>query len=271
MNVHTSPAAPPGSYDVTIKGTPPPNTGPPPSWLLSPQQLSDCVRNSALYKLNISPPGPPSPVIVSPTDWSSLNVGEDALIGYTASTDTQYPGWVPCSRMQFQVIFSDGSTLLATPTEDSTYQQTGYCDSNVAMTVPGFATVTLYASNLAGVKGSTSVKVDIVSQQQTIPFTFALQVTPSATAIIPGGQISLTITVTTTGGTPQPVQLTVSGLPQDATYTFSSNPVTPTTTLTLTINAASDTPLGSYTITITGTGGGSTRSANLQLAVASLG
>jgi len=56
------------------------------------------------------------------------------------------------------------------------------------------------------------------------------------------------------------------------TYTFSSNPVTPTTTLTLTINTATTTPLGTYTITITGTGeNGSTAYTTIQLTVASLG
>ena len=228
-------------------------------------------RNSAVYKLTINPPGPPSPVIVSPVSGSSLNAGENTLIGYAPSTDTAYPGWVSCSRMQFQVTLLDGSTMTATPTEDSTFQQTGYCDATVNLTVQGAATVTLSAANLAGVQGTISVVVNIFKAQPTAPFTFALSVTPSTYAIMPGGQGSVTVLVTVTGGIPQPVQLSVSGLPQDATYTLSSNPVTPTAALTLTINAATDTPLGSYTITITGTGGGSTESTTIQLAVASLG
>ena len=266
MIIHASPTAPPGSHSVTITGTPPPNAVPPPLSSGLPK-LSDYI----VYNLIINPPTPPSPIIVSPVDMASLSAGENTLIGYARSTDTAQPGWVPCSRMEFKVTFSDGSTLTATPMEDSTYQQTGYCDTPVNLTVLGLATVTLYVTSLTGAKGAISIAIKIVSAQQPTPFTFALSVTPSIYAIVPGGQGSFTVVVTVTGGTPQPVQLSVSGLPQGATYNFSSNPVTPTTTLTLTLNAATDTPLGSYTITITGTGGGSTASTTIQLAVASLG
>jgi hypothetical protein len=266
MTIHTSPTALPGSHGVTITGTPPPNAVPPPlSWGLP--KLSDYI----VYNLIINPPAPPSPIIVSPVDGASLNSGENTLIGYAHSTDTAEPSWVPCSRMQFKITFSDGSTLTPTPTQDSTFQQTGYCDTTVNLTVLGPATVTLYATSLAGVKGAISIAINIVSAQQPTPFTFAMSVTPSIYAIDRGGQGSFIVTVIATGGTPEPVQLSVSGLPQGATYTLSSNPVTPTTTLTLTINAATDTPLGSYTITITGTGGGNTASTTIQLAIASLG
>ena len=266
MTIHTFPTALPSSYGVTITGTPPPNAVPPPQWL---PKLSDSI----VYNLIIDPPAPPQPIIVSPVDGASLNQGENTLIGYAKSTDTAQPGWVPCSSMQFKITFtSDGSILTATPQQDPSYQQTGYCDATVDLTVLGPAAVVLYATSLAGAKGVMSIAINIVSAQQPTPFTFALSVTPSTYAIDRGGHGSFTVVVTLTGGTPGPVQLSVSGLPQDATYTFSSNPVTPTTTLTLTINAATTTPLGSYTITITGTGeNGSTAYTTIQLAVASLG
>ena len=268
MNMHILATASPGSYNLTITATPPPNAvlGEPTSWWLP--QLS----NTAGYQLIIEPSVAPLPTIVSPVYGASLNAGDNTLIGYAHSTDTPELSWVPCSHMQFQVTLSDGSTVMTNPTEDSTYQQTGYCDATVSLTVLGPATVTLYASNLAGVKGTTSVGVNIVSQQQPIPFTFALSVTPSTYAIDRGGQGSFIVTVTVTGGTPEPVLLSVSGLPQGVTYTLSSNTVTPYATLTLTINASTDTPLGTYPITITGTViGGSTVYTTLQLTVASLG
>lgn len=276
MNIHTYTTAPPGSYALTITGTPPPSAVPAPPSSGLPQ-----LSNSAVYNLIVNPSIPPSPVIVSPVNGASLNVGENTLVGYAKSTDTAELGWVPCSRMQFQVTLSDGSTMttgvagLPPPTEDPSYQQTGYCDATIYLSVLGSAKVTLSAANLAGVQGtSTPVGVNIVSAQQPGPFTFALSVTPSSYAIDRGGRGSFTVTVIATGGTPEPVLLSVSGLPQDVTYTLSSTTVTPTTTittLTLTINAATTTPLGSYTITITGTGGGSTASTTIQLAVASLG
>ena len=270
MNIRTSSTASAGSYNAEITAAPPPNAvAPPSSWGL-PQ-----LNHVANYNLIINPTASPSPVIVSPVNGASLNEGDNTLIGYAPSTDSSEGRWVPCSRMQFRVIMPNAvpghETLMATPTEDPSYQQTGYCDVVVSLSVEGPATVRLTAANLAGVEGTTSVDINIVSAQQPIPFTFAISVTPSTYAINRGGQGSFTVTVTATGGTPQPIQLSISGLPEGATYAFSNNPVTPTTTLTLTINAASDTPLGSYTITINGTGGGSTASTTIQLAVASLG
>ncbi|MGA2459796.1 MAG: zinc-ribbon domain-containing protein [Candidatus Bathyarchaeia archaeon] len=266
MNIHTLATASSGTYDLSITGTPPPNAVPPASGGLP--QLS----NTAGYQLIIEPSVAPLPTIVSPVYGASLNAGDNTLIGYAHSTDTSELGWVPCSHMQFQVTLSDGSTVIANPTEDSTYQQTGYCDATVGLTFLGPATVTLSAANLAGVKGTTSVGVNIVSSQQPTPFTFTLSVTPSSYAIDRGGQGSFIVTVIATGGTPEPVLLSVSGLPQGVTYTLSSNTVTPTATLTLTINSSADTPLGTYPISITGTLiGGSTASTTLQLTVASLG
>jgi len=267
MTIHTFPTALPSSYPVTITGTPPPNAVPPPLSSGLPS-LSDYI----VYNLIINPPAAPQPMIVSPVDMASLNQGENTLIGYAASTDTAQPGWVPCDHMQFKVTFSGGSIVTATPTEDPSYQKTGFCDAMVDLSVLGPATVVLYATSLAGAKGAVSIAINIVSAQQPTPFTFALSVTPSTWSVDRGGQGSFTVVVTLTGGTAGPVQLSVSGLPQDATYTFSSNPVTPTATLTLTISTATTTPLGTYTITITGTAAdGSTASTTIQLAVASLG
>lgn len=252
MNMHTSPTASPGSYDIRITAS-------------GPQE-----DHSAMYNLIINITPSPMPVIVSPAQSGSLNEGANTLIGYAHGTDSGEL-WVPCSRLQFQVTFSDGTSLQATPTEDSTYQQTGFCDWAVDLTVEGPATVMLSATNLAGVKGSATADFSIVSEQQTSKFTFTLSVTPPTLIITVGGQESYGVVLTATGGVPQPVYVTVSGLPDGATYTLSTSPATPTTIVTLTINVSSNTPLGSYEITITGSGGGSTASQTVQLNIVNLG
>ena len=252
MNMHTSPTASPGSYDIKITAS-------------GPQQ-----DQSLMYNLIINPTPSPTPVIVSPAQGGSLNQGVNTLIGYAHGTDSGEL-WVPCSRLQFQVTFSDGTSMQAMPTEDSTYQHTGLCDWTGDLTVSGPATVTLSATNQAGVKGTANADFSIVGSQQTSKFTFTLSVTPSTLIVTLGGQESYGVVLTATGGVPQPVYVTVSGLPDGVTYTLSTSPATPTIIVTLTINVSSNAPLGSYEITITGSGGGSTASQTVQLDIANLG
>lgn len=79
---------------------------------------------------------------------------------------------------------------------------------------------------------------------------------------------SYSVMVTSSAGSASPVSLSVSGLPQEATATFSPNPITPSqrgTSSTLTINAGNSS--GAHTLTITGTGGGQTTSTRVGLLI----
>jgi hypothetical protein len=74
------------------------------------------------------------------------------------------------------------------------------------------------------------------------------------------------VTVSLISGKPNPVQLSVSGLPNGTTGTLSSNPVTPTATTTLKISASYNTQAGQYyTLTISGTSGSITETATILL------
>jgi|SRR5208282_464752 len=84
--------------------------------------------------------------------------------------------------------------------------------------------------------------------------------------VVQGQSSTMTITVSLISGTPDPVQLSVTGLPNGATATLSSNPVTPTATTTLKISASYNTQAGQYyTLTISGTSGGITETATISL------
>src|SRR5208282_6688963 len=96
-------------------------------------------------------------------------------------------------------------------------------------------------SNVAGVTGTAQVTINVVSQQTTTtatPFSFSIIPAQTGTRVTQGNTGTLTVTINFISGTPEPVQLSVSGLPNGVTYSFSSNPVTPTATVTLTFTAS---------------------------------
>ena len=84
----------------------------------------------------------------------------------------------------------------------------------------------------------------------------------------PGASGSNTIIATLRSGASRQVVLScASGLPLDASCSFSSNPVFPTSPANLIIATTMSTPTGSFTITVTGTGGGWTRTTQFLLVV----
>ncbi len=98
-------------------------------------------------------------------------------------------------------------------------------------------------------------------------FDFSLQISPESVSVAPGDAVTFTVTLQSTGGTPQPVSLTVSGLPSDYSYALSPETVTPTGVATLEVRTSSTT--GSFTVTVTATGGGKVKTATATLSVES--
>ncbi len=78
-----------------------------------------------------------------------------------------------------------------------------------------------------------------------------------------------TVTVNSTSGTPQTVQLDLQGAPAGVSYYFTPPSGMPGFTSTLTVTAASTVPAGSYPLTINATAAGIARYASLVLDVTS--
>src|SRR5207245_2590804 len=108
------------------------------------------------------------------------------------------------------------------------------------------------------------------------PFDYTLSENPTVASIVAGSSTSATVTATLTGGTAQPVALTVSISPSPAvcqvssgtspcgTISFSPSSTTPTSTgatSILTLSTTSIVPPGTYTLTITGSPAGSSSSS----------
>jgi len=229
----------------------------------------------------------PTVHIVAPLDGSQLNAGQAyTLTGYaTLNSGGPHlvPSYAPCSQMQFRGIAPDGSIQAASPTPDQSYQQTGYCDAQMSFDVIGRTIIRLWVRDPSnGNLGVASVNVTVASTTavtsegttttQVLPFTFQLSTTTSSAIVTAQVPAAVTVVVTITDGSPQPVELSVSGLPSGASYTFNVNPVLPTATSTLTITVGYNTPPTfptPDTITITGTGGGNTVSTSIQLYIES--
>ena len=95
---------------------------------------------------------------------------------------------------------------------------------------------------------------------------FSLEATPATQTVQTGSGTSFDVTVTPSGGFATAVNLSVSGLPANATPTFTPASVangSGASTLSITTNSFA-TP-GSYPLTITGVGGALTHTANVTL------
>ena len=131
---------------------------------------------------------------------------------------------------------------------------------------PGQVVITLTAANAAGVTGTAQVTINVVTENDHNAVRLQHNPSPDGDPVAQGNSVTMTVTVNFISGTPQPVQLSVSGLPNGVKASFSSNSVTPTATVTLTIMAAYNTQAGqTYTLTISGSGGGTTNTATLLI------
>ncbi|MDP9403481.1 MAG: hypothetical protein M3P85_09125 [Actinomycetota bacterium] len=88
--------------------------------------------------------------------------------------------------------------------------------------------------------------------------------------VAPGDAAVYTIGITRSGGSADPVTLSVAGLPAGVTARFDPSPSTNMYS-TLSLTTAATTPAGDYSLTVTGAGGSATRTATVGLTVLSPG
>jgi uncharacterized membrane protein len=121
-------------------------------------------------------------------------------------------------------------------------------------------------------KLSHTATLTLVVQPAAQP-NFAVGATPASQTTVQGDQTSYGVSVTRTGGFSGAVSLSVSGLPKNATASFSPSATIPaaSSSATLQVQTANDSKEGNYTLTITGTGtigsSSAARSATVTLVV----
>jgi hypothetical protein len=122
-----------------------------------------------------------------------------------------------------------------------------------------------YPVTITGTSGTLShtTAVQLVVQAPAPDFT--LTATPASSSIARGGSTTYTLAVNPANGFGGSVSLSVTGLPNRATGTFSPNPATSTSTLTVTTQRK--VARGTYTLTIRGTSGTLAHTATVTLVI----
>jgi subtilase family serine protease len=94
---------------------------------------------------------------------------------------------------------------------------------------------------------------------------FTISASPSSQTIARTGSTTYAVAITPLNGFGNAVTLSVSGLPNRSSASFSPNPTTSSSTLT--VSTSRKTATGTYTLTITATGGGVTHTTTVTLTV----
>lgn len=164
-------------------------------------------------------------------DLPAGTMGAEKILQAGAGAQTTYPRW------------GDYTSLRIDPSDDTTFWYTNeYYSKN---------------SRLFNYMWATAISSFTVGAS-TSPPDFSLSASPTSLTIKRGQSASTTVTVTAINGSSS-VNLSVSGLPQRTSATFSSNPVTTSTAggvpSTLTISPNRNAPTGTYTLTVNGSNG----------------
>ena len=96
---------------------------------------------------------------------------------------------------------------------------------------------------------------------------FGLEVSPSSAIGNWNGTAVFQVTINSTGGFSQTIQLDTSELPTNAIPSWHTNPISPSETTTLTIGVDNSIPCADYAFTISGDGGTVTREVSATLLV----
>jgi subtilisin family serine protease len=99
------------------------------------------------------------------------------------------------------------------------------------------------------------------------PQDFALSMSPASSSVRRGSSTTYTITVSSLGGFPGQVALSLSGQPPGATATFKPSSVKAPGSSTLTVKTTTRTALGTFTLTVRGTSGALVHQATATLVV----
>ncbi len=133
---------------------------------------------------------------------------------------------------------------------------------SVGSSVPiGTYTITVTGT---GTSATHTTTVTLTVTASTAP-DFTLSASPLSQTVTRGGGTFYTVTIAPVNGFSAPVSLSVSGLPNRSSASFSPNPATSSSTLTVATSRPTHT--GTYTLTITATSGGITHTIQVTLVV----
>lgn len=195
----------------------------------------------------------------------TIQSGDDASYTVSVSPLSGFSGTVTLSASKLPVGATACWTSSCNPTASiNTSGSVALLVKNAPASTKG-----AYILTVNGIAGSIKHSVDL-SLTVNQPATYAMSLDPSFFTVEPGAAAEFSVVIDRTGGFSGTVNLSASGLPKNATGTFSDAAVSSSDPdPTLTIQTDAKTSAGSYTVTVTGTSTQPTQAAQTTLQVAS--
>jgi hypothetical protein len=192
----------------------------------------------------------------------SQNIVPGSTVTYTASV-TPFNGFAGTVGLTVSGC-PTGATCTLNPTS-ITVPPTGSSTLTVATTS---ATPTgTYTLTITGTSGSTSQSATVT----LVVTSFTIYPSPATQTVKKGSSTTYTAVVKPVNAFNGVVTFSVSGLPANATGTFTPPTITGSGNSTLTVATGKKTPVGTYTLTITGASGALMRSTTVTLKVSNNG
>src|SRR5574340_72524 len=201
--------------------------------------------------------------------------------GYSGSAGWFQVGGTSAGSPQWASITAIANTQRSTPMSSS--------DFGAENLLYGAATGAVYSSNYrditTGNNGGfqSTTGYDLVTgvgsplTNNLVPFIsggtispspdFAISASPNSLSIQQGNSDTSSVTLTSLNGYSSSVTLSLTGNPTGVSYSFSANPVTPTTSSVLTLTIDPTTNPGTYQLTVSGTDGTTTHTTQISLTV----
>lgn len=204
------------------------------------------AEGDAIY-LALAPTGSgPSPDFTISASPSSQNVTQGNQTTYTV-TITAQNGFTGTVNLTASGLPS-GASASFNPSSITTSGTSTMTVTTQASTPTGTDTLTITGTSGTLVHNTTVTMVVQAAAQGD----FTISASPSSQSVSPGNQTTYTVTVTAQNGFNGQVNLTASGLPSGANASFSPASITGSGTSTMTVTTTGATPQGTDTLTITG-------------------
>jgi hypothetical protein len=208
---------------------------------------------------------------------TAMDKSGDIALGYSTSSSTTHPSVRYTGRIPTDALGTMEAEVTAfTGAGSQTGGLTRWGDYSAMSVDPVDDCTFWYTTEYIPANGSFNWHTRIVSFKFTncggsVVNDFTIAANPSTLTVAQGSSTSGAIVTTVLQGNPESVTLSASGLPANATASFSPNPVLSGTNSTITITAASNTPLGTSTVTVSGTDGTHTHTTTISLTVTAPG
>ncbi len=240
-----------GAGVLTATAPPNGNIAPPGYYMMFVLNSSGIPSVATWVHLTSAPPPPPnqppSASIDNPTSNVTINPG--GAVGFAGSgSDTDG------SIASYAWTFPGGSPA----------SSAAAAPGNVTYSTPGSYAAAFKVTDNGGLASTTQTRTITVAD-------YSLSSTPSSTTVASGGSADYVATVTPASGFTGTVAFSVSGLPTDASVSFSPTSIVAAGSTTMTVFTSASTPAGTYSLTIRGTSGPITRTTAVSLVVSPAG